>query len=243
MHYLSANPSASPSVFFAPPSSSTAAAAARAPIMSSLSCPHHLFPTHVPGINTVYSQRSRIGCVVMYCATILSLLSTYASNSSNLASCKTVSKGEYWQPPSSSYQRCLPVIYLDTLCLTPPVPRPMRGFIIHVSDPKMSTSCTTALKNTPDTLGLSPSLNKIIDNRAQIFLTFHRLPATTGQSSSNYIIIWHSYLKYVTEFSGLPQAWESLSVLALNGRHTTAAQCAKRAERKLCRLAAEYMRE
>ena len=56
----------------------------------------------------------------------------------------------------------------------------MRGFIIHVSDPKISTAYTTALNNIPDTLGFSSSLPKIIYNRAQLFLAFRRFPTTSG---------------------------------------------------------------
>ena len=48
----------------------------------------------------------------------------------------------------------------------------MQGVIIHVSDLKRSTNCTTALKNTPDTLGYDPSLPKILDNCTQLFLDF-----------------------------------------------------------------------
>ena len=54
----------------------------------------------------------------------------------------------------------------------------MQGVITHVSAPKMSTACTTALKNIPETLGFAPSIPKILDIRAQLFLDFRRFPTT-----------------------------------------------------------------
>ena len=66
---------------------------------------------------------------------------------------------------------------------------PMWGVITHISDPKLSTACTTALKNTPNTLGFSPYICKIIYNRTHIFLALCRFPTNSGQSSSNDIMI------------------------------------------------------
>ena len=66
---------------------------------------------------------------------------------------------------------------------------PMRGVVTHIPNPKRSTACTTDLKAIPDTLGLSPSLPKIIDNRTYLFLTLYRFPTNSGQVSSNDIMI------------------------------------------------------
>ena len=46
----------------------------------------------------------------------------------------------------------------------------MQGVIIHVSIPKRSTACTTALKNIPNTLGFAPYLHKIINNHTDVFM-------------------------------------------------------------------------
>ena len=57
----------------------------------------------------------------------------------------------------------------------------MRGIITHISEPNISTTCTNALENILGTLGFAPYLPNIIDNRAQLFLGFHRFPTTYGQ--------------------------------------------------------------
>ena len=66
---------------------------------------------------------------------------------------------------------------------------PVQGVIIHISDPKIITSCTISLKNIPDTLCFAPYLRKIINNCAQRFLTLFRFPTNSGQSSSDAAII------------------------------------------------------
>ena len=80
----------------------------------------------------------------------------------------------------------------------------MKGFINHAYDPKRSTNCTTSLKNIPDTLGFTPSLPNILNNRAQLFLSFRRFTTTAFQSSYDDVIIRTRYLNEVTKFSGLP---------------------------------------
>ena len=79
----------------------------------------------------------------------------------------------------------------------------MPGVSTHVSDPKRSTKCTTTLKNTPKTLGLSPSYTRILVSRAQIFCNFLRFPTNAGQFSSATVKTCHIYLKEVTLLSGL----------------------------------------
>ena len=79
----------------------------------------------------------------------------------------------------------------------------MRGVITHVSDLNISTACTTALKNIPETLGMSPSHPRIIYRRTQIFRDFMMFPATDGQSSSSAIKTRPRYLKGVTVSIGL----------------------------------------
>ena len=62
-------------------------------------------------------------------------------------------------------------------------------YFIHISDPIISTVCTTALKNIPDTLGFDPSLHKIIDKCAKFFLRLCRFLTNSVQSSSNAVMI------------------------------------------------------
>ena len=82
----------------------------------------------------------------------------------------------------------------------------MREVINHISSQKISTACTTDFKNTPDTLGFTPSLLKILNRRSQIFLYFHRLPTNVEQLPSKVVMIHPKYLKDVTYSSGLPQS-------------------------------------
>ena len=79
----------------------------------------------------------------------------------------------------------------------------MWGFSTHVSDPNSSTTCTTALKNIPKTLGLVPSLPRILVSRAYLFYAFLRLTTTAGQFLSATTKIHPRYLKEVTFSSGL----------------------------------------
>ena len=79
----------------------------------------------------------------------------------------------------------------------------MQGVTTHVSDPKSSTACTTALKNIPNYLGFAPYLTKILDRHAHIFFDISRFPTTAGQLLSEAIIIRPKHLKYVADSSGL----------------------------------------
>ena len=165
------------------PSSSAETTFTRAPSRSSTFCSHHLLSNHVPVLHNISSQRSRIGCITMYYATILCLLSTYTSTSSNPDSYIITSNGGYYQLLSRNHQYCLPVIHLTTLYWNPPRDRTMWGFITQVSYPKRGTACTTALKNIPNNYRLSTSCPKIFNNRAQLLLAFLRVPTTARQSS------------------------------------------------------------
>ena len=84
----------------------------------------------------------------------------------------------------------------------PPKDRPMHGVIIHISDPKISNTRVTTLKNIPDTHGFPPSFPKILKNRAQLLLTFLIFPITTGQSSSKVIRMQPRHLNDFTKFTG-----------------------------------------
>ena len=90
----------------------------------------------------------------------------------------------------------------------------MRGVITHVSDPKINTACTNALKNIPDTLGLAPSCTRILVSRAQLFHAFFKFPATARKFSSPSVKTRPNYLNKVTISSCLPCAWKDLSTIS-----------------------------
>ena len=65
----------------------------------------------------------------------------------------------------------------------------MWGVVTHVSDPKINTACTTALKNIPNTVGFTSSLLNILDNCAQLLLALRRFRTTSYKSSSEAVVI------------------------------------------------------
>ena len=80
---------------------------------------------------------------------------------------------------------------------------PFRAWVVtHFSDPKISTSYTTALNNTLNTHGLAPSHPNIFYKRTHFFLAFLRFPTTTSQLSLEAIRIQPMYLNDFTDFSG-----------------------------------------
>ena len=60
----------------------------------------------------------------------------------------------------------------------------MRGVIIQVYDPKISTAWITALKNNPDTRGAAPSLMRMRDILLHAFFAQAKFLITSGQLSS-----------------------------------------------------------
>ena len=111
MIYITATPSESPSVSSAPTYYSDTPVTSHAPTRSITSFSYHLFTTNIPGICTVSLQRSRVGRIEMYCASILCLISTHADTSSNPASCIAVSKCGYYQLPSRNRDLIEPFTY------------------------------------------------------------------------------------------------------------------------------------
>ena len=71
----------------------------------------------------------------------------------------------------------------------------MRGMTTQVSYPKISTACTTDLKNNPDTRGAAPYLLRMRAILLQTSLARYKFLATAGQSSSAADITRPSYLK------------------------------------------------
>ena len=88
-----------------------------------------------------------------------------------------------FRAPSYHRLRRFPVIIRANLCWKLPRAHPMQGFSIHVSDPKINTTCTTALENIPDTIWLTPYLPSILVIRAQLFRDFLKFPTTFSHSS------------------------------------------------------------
>ena len=82
--------------------------------------------------------------------------------------------------------------------------RSILGDTTHVSDPKRSTCCTTALKKFPDTCLVDPSLLRIRCSLPQLFLDFPRFPATAGQSFHPAISVLPRYLKIGNDCSFFP---------------------------------------
>ena len=80
----------------------------------------------------------------------------------------------------------------------------MRGVSTHVSDPNISTACTTALKKIPGTLELASFHPITLVSRAQIFRALLRFPTTADQLSSAAIKTRPVYLEEVTVSRGLP---------------------------------------
>ena len=80
----------------------------------------------------------------------------------------------------------------------------MWRFITHVSAPKTRTAYNTDLKNTPNTLGLAPSLTSILEKRAQLLRALRGFPTTAGQFSCNAFNIRTNYLNNATVSRELP---------------------------------------
>ena len=80
----------------------------------------------------------------------------------------------------------------------------MRGITTHLSSPKSSTKCMTALKKNPDTRGLAPYLTSIFGNLRHTIRAFPIFWTTDGQSSSAVNNTIPRYLKEVIISRGRP---------------------------------------
>ena len=90
----------------------------------------------------------------------------------------------------------------------------MKGVRTDVSDPKINTAWTTALKKKPDTLGYAPSQSRILVIYVQLFGYFIKFLTTAGQLSSPAIITHTRYLNEVIVSNGFLLAWKALSILS-----------------------------
>ena len=68
----------------------------------------------------------------------------------------------------------------------------------------MRTTCTTALKNTPDIRGMVTSRLSILDISYQILRAYQRLPTKSSQLSSTTVKTRPKYFNKVTIAGGLP---------------------------------------
>ena len=74
----------------------------------------------------------------------------------------------------------------------------------QVSDLKISTACTTYLKNKPDTRGAAPYLPRMHDILLQTVLDRYKLFTTSGQSFHTAKITCTRYFKEVIISRGRP---------------------------------------
>ena len=163
--------------------------------------------THVPGIHTASLKRSTIGCVAIYCATVLCLFITYASISSNLASSIAMYRGGYYQLPSNNIQVCLQVICWTTLCWNPP---PGPGLLWGSSSTSLSPKLITPAlppapppwKTSPTPLDLPTPLPVFLTHLTRSSLTFSGPP----QLPANYHpkLLWYA-----------PSIWRTLMILVV----------------------------
>ena len=86
----------------------------------------------------------------------------------------------------------------------------------QVSDPNISTACTTALKKKPDTRGTAPSLLRIRVILFHTRLAHYKFLTTSGQSSSATNIIRPRYLKEFTISRGRPLPLKALTLTSLS---------------------------
>ena len=94
--------------------------------------------------------------------------------------------------------------YIKLPCVgTPPGPGVCWGSSPMSPPQKLVPPTPPRWKTTPNTIGLAYSLPNIFYRHAHILLSFSRLPTTGDQSSSEDAMICPTYLKDVTDSSGL----------------------------------------
>ena len=140
---------------------SAVSAVSLAPTRSMPACSHQHILTRFPCFLSVALQRSRSDSVEMYCTTILYLFWMYVSIVSNPASSLAASDKIYSHFLYSCHRGSRSVSYRATWSLNPPRTYPMWGLTTHISAPKSITDYMMALKKSPDTRGLAPSLIRI----------------------------------------------------------------------------------
>ena len=110
---------------------------------------HHRQDTLAPGLQVDRSQRSRIGRLAIYYATVFYLLVIYFPIPSKTASTIASSNCGHYLFPPPCLLGCLPVRRCATLCWKLPRSRSILGIITHFSAPNNNTACVTDLKKNP----------------------------------------------------------------------------------------------
>ena len=187
-----------------PSLSANSSVASLAPYKLSLTCSHHCILTRAPGALSDSSHRSNSDCVAMYCATVLWCHRMYSYIVKNSASYLAVAAKVYVHFPSGDLRRSRLVNRLTTWAWNPPRVLHVWGVTTQVSNTKISTACTKALKNNPDTHGSAPSLLRIHVILLQTVLDWDKLFTTAGQSLSATDITRPRYTKEVTIYRGRP---------------------------------------
>ena len=109
----------------------------------------------------------------------------------------------------------LPISLWATLCWNPPNTLPIRGVIIHVSNPYNNTNWTTANYIWTKVRSSAPSLPINLISCSHFRLAFRTFLTTAGQSPSAAMIICPRYLKEVTRARVVPYAVIYISTPAL----------------------------
>ena len=101
-----------------------------------LSCSHHLRDTIATGRRVALSQRSRIGCVAIYCAIVFCLRVTDFLIPSNPTPPSASARGGYSQIPSVRRRGCFPVILLCyCYCIRRPFLRSLQVYAVLFPPP------------------------------------------------------------------------------------------------------------
>ena len=87
-----------------------------------------------------------------------------------------------------------------------------QGISKHVSDPNISTACTTATWNPPTVILFAPSLPKILSNRTHLTRAIRRLCSTAGQLLSEDDNFCPRYLNEVNAGRGVPYFEKTLPI-------------------------------
>ena len=106
-------------------------------------CPHHHLDTLSPGLRADCSQRSRIGRVAIYCATVFCLLMIYFPIPPKLASIVASSNDGFSQIQPPCILGCLPVSHRTTLCWKLIRSRSILGVSTHISALNNNTACVS----------------------------------------------------------------------------------------------------
>ena len=114
------------------------------PSKSMPACSHHRQDTLAPGRRVDRSQRPKIGCATIYCATMLCLLVTYFMIPSKPAYPIASSNDGYAQLPPPCLLGCLTVSCRMILFWKLSMARSIRGVSTHVSAPNSNTAYDTA---------------------------------------------------------------------------------------------------